>query len=680
MFETVSIVSLTGAVLWANSHAVLREDVVSALIRDVVLTSKARGGSAPYVTAGYTAKWAASNAHGLLVVAVIAKALANSIPYTESYLNDVRDAFVRRYGEQLVSSGKGLVLRDASDASSTAEQTLAAAAAGASALCAAGAFGRFGEEAAALLAKYETRKPSGAAQAAPVGGHVGAGAPSTPTRPPLTSSAAEGEGEEEGEGEGGEQDGGQAGEEGASGGKTDKLSRLEKMRLAQAGRPAGARRVSGLPPGGSGGKKGGKGVPGGAEEAKDSPKKVARTWDDNFSYDNKKAASLDKSKDKAGGGAPGTPSTGEGGGAAAPTEAPIVFSGTGASQSGRDLSTDTGVEVESSGGWLSSASSWIGSLGTGAPLTAEDLAPVVDSLRAVLQSKNVATEVTHALCDSIASQLVGTRVDKGMTALLGGGASRLSAAVTAALRSSIERVLTPTAPVDILREVRSKRAGQAGAGKRKGEREPYVIAFCGVNGVGKSTTLSKIAFHLKDHGHTVLLAACDSFRAGAVEQLKKHAERLTIGLYEAGYAKDPVAIASAAIRRATEEDVDVVLVDTAGRMQNNAQLMAQLAKLVSVNRPDRVLFVGEALVGNDGVDQLMEFNRALTDLSQEAGPRASAIHGIVLTKFDTVDDKVGAALSMTYKTGIPIVFLGVGQQYPDLRKLNTAAVVRALLT
>lgn len=112
--------------------------------------------------------------------------------------------------------------------------------------------------------------------------------------------------------------------------------------------------------------------------------------------------------------------------------------------------------------------------------------------------------------------------------------------------------------------------------------------------------------------------------------------------------------------------------------QNNGPLMAQLAKLVALNDPDLVLFTGEALVGGDGVDQLVEFDRALVDHAVD-GTRPRRIDGIVLTKYDTVDNKVGAALSMVYRTGVPIAFLGVGQQYPDLRRLSAASVVRALL-
>ncbi|XP_016118501.1 signal recognition particle receptor subunit alpha-like [Sinocyclocheilus grahami] len=132
-----------------------------------------------------------------------------------------------------------------------------------------------------------------------------------------------------------------------------------------------------------------------------------------------------------------------------------------------------------------------------------------------------------------------------------------------------------------------------------------------------------------------------------------------------------------AIAFARNQVFDVVLIDTAGRMQDNGPLMTALAKLIAVNTPDLVLFVGEALVGNEAVDQLVKFNQALADHSKTDKPRL--IDGIVLTKFDTIDDKVGAAISMTYITGQPIVFVGTGQTYSDLRSLNARAVVSALM-
>ena len=133
-----------------------------------------------------------------------------------------------------------------------------------------------------------------------------------------------------------------------------------------------------------------------------------------------------------------------------------------------------------------------------------------------------------------------------------------------------------------------------------------------------------------------------------------------------------------AINYATQARIDVVLVDTAGRMQDNEPLMRALSKLISVNDPDLVLFVGEALVGNEAVDQLVKFNQALADHSpSQTNPHL--IDGIVLSKFDTIDDKVGSAISMTYITGQPILFVGTGQTYTDLKSLNSKAVVQALM-
>jgi len=235
------------------------------------------------------------------------------------------------------------------------------------------------------------------------------------------------------------------------------------------------------------------------------------------------------------------------------------------------------------------------------------------------------------------------------------------------ISEALERLLTPLHSINVLQDIEI--ACQ--------QHRPYSIVFIGVNGVGKSTSLAKVIYYLKSRGLQVSLAACDTFRSGAIEQLRTHAYCLKVPVYERGYNKDAASVAQESIKQAKREGRDVVLIDTAGRMQDNAPLMHALAKLVHVNKPDLVLFVGEALVGNDGVDQLVKFNRALLDLSDTH--RASLIDGIFLTKFDTIDDKCGAAISMTYSTGIPILFVGTGQTYRDLRKLNVKTLVRALL-
>ncbi|XP_067102991.1 signal recognition particle receptor subunit alpha [Osmerus mordax] len=304
-------------------------------------------------------------------------------------------------------------------------------------------------------------------------------------------------------------------------------------------------------------------------------------------------------------------------------------------------------------------------------LSCEDMEPVLDKMKDHLIAKNVAAEIASQLCDSVAKKLEGKVM---------GTFTTVASTVKQALQDSLVHILQPKRRVDILRDVLEARS----------QRRPFVITFCGVNGVGKSTNLAKISFWLIENGYTVLIAACDTFRAGAVEQLRTHQRRLSslhppqehggrpvVQLYEKGYGKDAAGIAMEAIAYARNQVFDVVLVDTAGRMQDNGPLMTALAKLIAVNMPDLVLFVGEALVGNEAVDQLVKFNQALADHSMSDKPRL--IDGIVLTKFDTIDDKVGAAISMTYITGQPIVFVGTGQTYNDLRSLNARAVVSALM-
>ena len=161
-----------------------------------------------------------------------------------------------------------------------------------------------------------------------------------------------------------------------------------------------------------------------------------------------------------------------------------------------------------------------------------------------------------------------------------------------------------------------------------------------------------------------------------VRNLKQIDDLVRVELFQKGYGKDAAVIAKDAIQYGKEQGYDVVLIDTAGRMQNNEPLMRSLAKLVAVNQPDKVLFVGEALVGNEAVDQLSKFNQALTDFSGMKNPRQ--IDGIILTKFDTIDDKVGAAISMTFITGKPIFFVGTGQTYTDLKRINVKQIVHAL--
>ncbi|KAH8098930.1 hypothetical protein JL720_1902 [Aureococcus anophagefferens] len=291
-------------------------------------------------------------------------------------------------------------------------------------------------------------------------------------------------------------------------------------------------------------------------------------------------------------------------------------------------------------------------------LTRELVDPAMEKLRTTLMEKNVAVEVADAITATVSESLVGKKVERF---------ARAKTLVRDALKDAVARVLTPKRSTDVLREVLAA---------KKRPKGPYSIVFVGINGVGKSTSLSKVAYYLKEHGVDVMITACDTFRSGAVEQLRSHAKCLDVELYEKGYLKDPGDVAKASLDHAESRGKECVLIDTAGRMQNNERLMRELAKLISVNSPDLVLFVGEALVGNDGIDQLNMFNKSLAQFC----PDGRQIDGLVLTKFDTIDDKVGATLSMTDKTGQPIMFIGVGQKYTHLKKLSVNAVINALFS
>ncbi|KAJ3176935.1 hypothetical protein HDU85_006465 [Gaertneriomyces sp. JEL0708] len=326
-----------------------------------------------------------------------------------------------------------------------------------------------------------------------------------------------------------------------------------------------------------------------------------------------------------------------------------------------DLGGMTASEKPKAGGFMS----FINRFTTGQVLTQEQLEPVMVKMREHMINKNVAADVADHVCESVANGLAGKTLS---------GFKSLTAAVRDQMETALSRVLTPRSSTDVLRDILAAKA----------EKRPYTITFVGVNGVGKSTNLSKVCFWLLQNKLKILIAACDTFRSGAVEQLRVHERNLravlpgsVVDLYDRGYGKDPAGIAKDAVAYAHTHKYDVVLIDTAGRMQDNEPLMRALAKLVAVNQADKVIFVGEALVGNEAVDQLVKFNQALKDFSGMQNPRQ--IDGMILTKFDTIDDKVGAALSMTYITGKPILFVGTGQTYTDLRKMNVKSIVTSLL-
>lgn len=249
------------------------------------------------------------------------------------------------------------------------------------------------------------------------------------------------------------------------------------------------------------------------------------------------------------------------------------------------------------------------------------------------------------------------------------------------MESSLRKILTPTTSLDILRSITSV-TQPSKSNPLSAPPRPYVISIVGVNGVGKSTNLSKLAFFLLQNNFKLLIAACDTFRSGAVEQLRVHARNLkelsqrealgSVELYEKGYGKDAAHIAKDAVAYAAQQGFDVVLIDTAGRRHNDARLMSSLEKFAQLARPDKILMVGEALVGTDSVAQARAFNAAF------GGKRG--LDGFIISKCDTVGEMVGTLVSMVHATGIPVVFLGTGQHYGDLRTVNVGWVVGLLMS
>jgi fused signal recognition particle receptor len=190
------------------------------------------------------------------------------------------------------------------------------------------------------------------------------------------------------------------------------------------------------------------------------------------------------------------------------------------------------------------------------------------------------------------------------------------------------------------------------------KEKPIIIIFIGVNGTGKTTTIAKLGQYLKSKDYGVVIAAGDTFRAGAIEQLEKHAERLGIKMIKHQQGSDPAAVIYDAVAFAKSNKKDVVLADTAGRLHTNINLMDQLKKINRVVKPDLVIFVDEAIAGNDAVERARLFNDAVP------------INGTILTKADA-DSKGGAAISIAHITGKPILFMGIGQEYSDIKKFET---------
>jgi len=276
-------------------------------------------------------------------------------------------------------------------------------------------------------------------------------------------------------------------------------------------------------------------------------------------------------------------------------------------------------------------------------LSENDLEEPLWELEIALLESDVALPVAEDIVNTVKGELAGKkkkiRTDTGEIA-------------EDALRSAILKVLSKnTFDIDEYMERAEK---------------PVNIVFVGVNGTGKTTSISKVAAYLGEKGYSVILAAGDTFRAGAIEQLEVHANNLGLKLVKHKTGGDPAAVIFDAVEYAIAHHKDVVLSDTAGRLHTNANLMDQMRKIVRVTKPDLLIFVDEAIAGNDAVERARLFNEAVP------------IDGTILTKTDA-DAKGGAAISIAQITDKPVLFLGVGQDYPDLVKFDPNWLIDRLL-
>ena len=259
-------------------------------------------------------------------------------------------------------------------------------------------------------------------------------------------------------------------------------------------------------------------------------------------------------------------------------------------------------------------------------------------LEIILLENNVSVEVIERIKDDLKKELV----DKPLPRDVAGK-------IQDTLQNTLREILNAGEQIDIL----------------SFEKKPLVIAFFGINGTGKTTSIAKLTNFFKENGKSVVLAACDTFRAAAIQQLEEHANKLGVKIIKQDYGSDAAAVAFDAIKYAEKNNMDVVLIDTAGRLHSNTNLMAELKKIIRVAKPDLKIFVGESITGNDCIEQAKKFNELVE------------MDGAILTKAD-VDEKGGAPLSISYVIKKPILFLGMGQGYGDLEKFDAEKMMKRL--
>jgi len=277
---------------------------------------------------------------------------------------------------------------------------------------------------------------------------------------------------------------------------------------------------------------------------------------------------------------------------------------------------------------------------TTSKITKEQVEEIFNELEIILLENNVSLEVVDKIKDKLFQDLVGQESKE----------KEIKNKVMTSIKESISSVLVDSP--DLIKEIKEKHG-------------TYVILFFGINGTGKTTTIAKIANLLKKHNISCVLAAADTFRAAAIEQLEVHAKNLKVPIVKSQYSADPTSVAFDAKNHAEKNNIKCLLIDTAGRMYTKENLIKQMEKLIRVIKPDKKIFVGESTAGNDMIEQIKTFNEAV------------GIDGIVLSKSD-IDEKGGTALSVSYVLNKPIYFMGTGQTYEDLKPFKKKDILESL--
>jgi fused signal recognition particle receptor len=263
-------------------------------------------------------------------------------------------------------------------------------------------------------------------------------------------------------------------------------------------------------------------------------------------------------------------------------------------------------------------------------LTTKNLDPILSEFTMNLAENDVAFPVVDRICEDLKKRLIGLQVKR---------LEDRKKIVEENLRQVLLEIMIPEKNINLLEKIEEK----------KQKKEPYVLLFVGINGTGKTTTIAKIAKFLRKKGNSIVLAGADTYRAGSIEQLEEHAKRLGLRVIKHNYGGDPAAVAYDAISHAKAHGINVVLIDTAGRMQTNQNLMNELAKIKRIVSPDLTVLTLDSLIGNDAFMQA------------------------------DADVKGGSALSVTYVTQKPILFIGVGQTYDDLEFFIPTNFVKMIL-